>query len=404
MYVCSQGMCTACGACRNICPRKCIIYKTDKLEMSSAYIQKEDCINCNLCKKVCPIENKPTSILSEECYAAWSVDKKNRNTSASGGIASEFYHYASEYGVWFAGVKMDKNFNAVYCLEKKNWKKFLNSKYVYSDMNNIYPHIKEKLCLGNKVVFVGLPCQVAGLKNYLAICRCSTEYLLTIDLICHGVTPPEYLKKHIQSIEKKYRKNATEILFRDPDTYTFTYTFTLKSKGVAFYRKKVSRNDVYQIAYHKGIGYRENCYRCQFANKYRVGDITLADFGGVGSIRKCIYDNKNVSCILVNTEMGKKWLNTLSNTGKIYIEKRPIEEEYQTEGRIHSPTQVPKERDRFITLYSQTQDFEKAMKHAAKKIILKNEACYILHIELLRQYGSRILPEVVKRIIKAIVR
>lgn len=101
MYVCSQGMCTACGACRNICPRKCIIYKTDKLEMSSAYIQKEDCINCNLCKKVCPIENKPTSILSEECYAAWSVDKKTEIPALQVELHQSFIimHQNMEFGL-----------------------------------------------------------------------------------------------------------------------------------------------------------------------------------------------------------------------------------------------------------------------------------------------------------------
>lgn len=404
MYVCRQGMCTACGACLIICPSKCIEYKFDRLETKSAYIQKENCINCKLCKKVCPIENKSIGVLSEECYAAWSMDKEIRNTSASGGIATEFYHYASEHGIWFAGVRMDKNFNAVYCLENTDWKLFSNSKYVYSDMRNIYYLIKEKLYSGNEVIFVGLPCQVAGLKNYLALCGCLTEYLLTVDFVCHGVTSPEYLKEHIKYIEEKYRKKATEVLFRDPDTYTYTYTFTLKNKATAFYRKKVSRNDVYQIAYHKGIGYRENCYKCQFADKHRAGDITLADFGGVGSVSECNYDNKNVSCILVNTEKGENWLNLLNNTGKIYIEKRPIEEEYQTEGRLHNPTPIPKERSKFIELYSQTQSFEKAMKDAAKKIILKNEMSYLLHIELLKQFGARILPKTMKRIIKRLLK
>lgn len=34
-------------------------------------------------------------------------------------------------------------------------------------MGSIYCTIEEKLIQGEKILFIGLPCQVAGLKNYL---------------------------------------------------------------------------------------------------------------------------------------------------------------------------------------------------------------------------------------------
>lgn len=43
-------------------------------------------------------------------------------------------------------------------------KKFAGSKYVKSNPVNIYSKVAKELKTGNKVLFVGLPCQVAAVK------------------------------------------------------------------------------------------------------------------------------------------------------------------------------------------------------------------------------------------------
>lgn len=47
---------------------------------------------------------------------------------------------------------------------------------------------------------IALPCQIAAIKKmfyrYL-------DNLLLVDLVCHGVTPADYLIQHIRSIEHK---------------------------------------------------------------------------------------------------------------------------------------------------------------------------------------------------------
>ena len=62
-------------------------------------------------------------------------------------------------------------------------KLFAGSKYVKVSTGVIFNKIKEKLINGDKVLFFGVPCQVAGLKLFL-----QNEYdkLFTVDLICHG--------------------------------------------------------------------------------------------------------------------------------------------------------------------------------------------------------------------------
>lgn len=404
MDLCDRTQCTGCGACRNICPQKCIQYEKDELGVEYANIDQKKCIECGLCNQVCPVLHLPEGNQSTECYSAWSCDEDIRLTGASGGIATEFYCFAAENGVLFAGVEMDADFNAVYALEDKEWGKFRNSKYVYSDTGFIFSKVKRELKSGRKIIFIGLPCQVAGIRNYLKTTKCDTKNLLTIDLVCHGVAPADYLKNHINYLEIKSREKANQAMFRDPAEQTSTYTFSLKNQDGVFYKRKVNRNDRYQEGYHKGIVYRQNCYQCPFANKERMGDITLLDFSGVGKISKCEYDNKDVSCVLINTQQGKQWFGRLCKQRDLYVEKRPINEVYNYEARLHSPTTIPKERAKFVKKYLESQNFEKAMNIAARKLILKNQIKYYLHVEVIKKILAKVLPVAIKNYIKGLLK
>lgn len=403
--ICSQEKCTACGACINICPRDCIKYVFDEYGVKRAYKDEERCIDCNLCLKTCPsISTEKMGRVPVKCYAAWSNDCGIRFNSASGGIASEFYKYATENGYWIVGVSLNENFDAVYSLKKGDWEAFQNSKYTYSDTGYIYRSILEKLYDNEKVLFIGLPCHVAALKLFLYTKNVDLCNLVTIDLICHGVTPQDYLKEHVRKIETQKGKKATEVYFRDPKYKTYTFTFSLKNCGTTFYKRKVNRNDAYQIAYHRGIGYRENCYLCKFASIERQGDITLSDFVGVGSKTLCDYTHRNVSCVMINSEKGETFYKKLVSSGRIFSEERPIEEEYNTERMLHNPTPVPPERLKFLNSYRESGDFDKALICAAQKIIIFNEVNNFIKFNEIRLFVLKRVPKSLKERIKRVLR
>ena len=72
-------------------------------------------------------------------------------------------------------------------------RKFAGSKYVKSNPKNIYSKIHERLKQGDRVLFIGLPCQVAALNNYIK----DKKNLYTVDLICHGSPSPIILEKYL---------------------------------------------------------------------------------------------------------------------------------------------------------------------------------------------------------------
>lgn len=404
--VCEKNMCSACGSCIQICPQQCISYASNEHETISTVIDKTKCIGCNLCTKACPQISHCVGNVPVACYAAWSSDEIIRHNSASGGVAAEFYRLFAEKGAYFAGVSLDSNHTATYKLYHgiEQYTAFQNSKYVYSSTENVYEEIATVAKAGNEVLFVGLPCQVAGLKKHLEAMYIDTSNILFIDIVCHGTTPNEFLNEHISYLEKKLGKHATEVFFRDPSQGTFTFTFSLKERGQIFYQKKVHRNDPYQIGYHYGITYRDNCYQCRFAQPARIGDITLADFSGLGKIATCDFPKRKVSCVLINTAKGKGAFQKLVAENKLVAKERPLDEALKYETQLIHPTSAPENRKMFFNEYEKTQDFEKAMTLAAKKIIFKNEAKHFFCIEKVHQIISKTVPTSVKKKIKAFLK
>lgn len=403
--VCNINECTACGSCINICPKKCISYVSMVSGTSYASIDTAKCISCSLCQKVCPNLNVAILYKPITCYAAWSNDNKIKRNSASGGIATELYRFVLNTGGCVAGVSMDDDFNAEYHIvdNPSDFTQFQNSKYVYSDTLDVFKRIGSCLRQGKKVLFIGLPCQVAGLRQYLLMIKAPLEGFYAIDLVCHGVTPSEFLKDHIKYLEKKYKQKASKIYFRDPYTYTYTFTLCLINNNKRFYQRGVYRDDVYQIGYHSGISYRDNCYQCHYARPERTGDLTLADFSYVGKYAPCAYDNKNVSCILCNTDKGRELINILSDKKAAFMEERPLAEEMDTEKQLRHPTIVPVERLSFLKNLQDGDGFEMAMRKAVWKKIIKNEVAHCLHYEDAKRLISRYFPKKLKKSVKKII-
>lgn len=100
------------------------------------------------------------------------------------------------------------------------------SKYVQSRIGSTYQQAKDFLEAGRLVLFSGTPCQIRGLKLFLAK---EYENLLTVDLVCHGVPSPEIWRQYLHEIiatgggrhtnsELRTTSQITGINFRDKTT------------------------------------------------------------------------------------------------------------------------------------------------------------------------------------------
>lgn len=371
--ICELKQCTGCGACRDICPKHCISMLPDSLDALYPAIDDNKCVNCRICETVCPNNCQITYRKTRRVLAAWSRDHETRLTSASGGVASELYKYWINHGGVAAGVTYNTEDGCHFKLIEniKDIHDTQNSKYTFSNTSNIFSLIKEKLLRGVPVLFIGVPCQVAGLYGYL---RKEYKHLTTVDIICHGMPPEEYLTQHLMNIEKKTKEKTARLYFRDPKYNTHTYTFTLSNQvGKEFYRKNVISLDNYQLGYHRSLIYRENCYSCTYARPNRIADLTIGDFSGLGRFAPFEYDNVNVNCVLENTDKGARLLEELVDS--LVLIERPREEAFDVEKQLRFPSVKHDRRLEFECIYKKTKNFvlssDVALKTEKRKVILK---------------------------------
>lgn len=356
--ICKVEECTGCSTCRDVCPRHCITMVADEMDACHPLIDNDLCINCKRCINSCPNNRKLDYNYPQKVWVAWSRDTKVRLTSASGGLAYELYRYWLSTGGVAAGVVYDHREGCHFVLIEnlQILADIQNSKYTFSDTSGIYKVVKDKLSADVPVLFIGVPCQIAGLYGFL---KKDYANLVTIDIICHGMPPAAYLEQHISRIEKRKNEHAIKLFFRDPRFHTYTYTFTLYSPTLKlFYKKKVLGTDNYQLGYHRALIYRENCYQCRHARNERIGDLTLGDFSGLGKIAAYEGDIHNVSCVLQNTDKGAFLLSELGN--KIYKEERPMDEAFIYESQLQRPSVKHPSRKVFEAEYKRTKDFERA--------------------------------------------
>lgn len=399
--ICNASDCTACGACKTVCPRQCISMHTNEYGIVLPIIDHNECIECKRCINTCPDNHTVITNNPIKCYAGWSIDNETRHTSASGGIASEIYKYCASNNIISVGCELigTSDCHLKVIRPGDDIIKFRNSKYVYSATADTYTELISLIRKGEKVIFIGIPCQVAGLKNCLGR---EYENLTTVDIVCHGVAPQKYLDQHIENLIKvKEKAHGIDIKFRNPElpggTHSFWFTISKIGEPVE-YAKKVYDNDEYQYGYHKALIYRDNCYRCRYAKSQRVGDITISDFSGIGKISPWNKEKNNISCILVNTDKGASLLYSLKD--QIYIEERPLDEALKYEHQLSHPSIPHPKRDAFIGNYSKTHNFDKSVRAAVGNILWKNHLKEIMHVVDIRNFISRFIPKDLKQILR----
>ena len=209
--------CTSCSACYNICPKNAIEMIEDKEGFKYPVVNKKLCIECKMCEKICPVINKNKK---EDKYqepiviAAQSKDTNIRLDSTSGGLYTEIAKSILKQNGYICGAVYDEYWMVKHILtnDDKELEHLRSSKYLQSDINNIYSEIKSILQQGKKVLMCGSPCQIAGLNNYLGK---AYENLYTCDFICRGMNSPKIFKGYINNLESKYKSKITKIKFKN---------------------------------------------------------------------------------------------------------------------------------------------------------------------------------------------
>lgn len=314
--------CCGCNACIQICPKACISMEEDREGFWYPKVDPDQCIGCNLCEKVCPIREEKKPVLSKEekkpkAIGGWHKNENVRFDSSSGGAFTLFAEYILNQGGVVYGSTLKEDFHAAHIgVERvEDLKQLRGSKYIPSDIAETYKEVRESIKKGRKVLFVGTPCQCAGLHRFLKVSEVldNREHsnLFICDFICHGVPSPKVFKRYIEYLEKKYQDKMISFRFRNKDRGWNSTGLQMGTESEFLHvgRKRFvpAFRDAYMNGFLDDLYLRPSCYCCKFkCLPKNYADITIADFWGVKKVAPELCDGKGTSLVLLHNEHGQE--------------------------------------------------------------------------------------------------
>ena len=324
MKLVERNQCTGCGACMKACPKGAISFQNDDEGFPSPLIDDEKCIECGQCNRVCPSVNFPASNKIRVSYAAQIKDKEALEKSTSGGMFTAFAREIFRRDGIVYGCVWDQDYNAVVVGAEDEYglEAMRGSKYVWSWAGDTYPEIKKQLTDGRTVLFTGLPCQAAGLRNYLGK---DYDNLYIIVFFCGGASSPYAFQEYLKTITKAVTKKELDFKFRDKSRYGVGVYISYNTKKGKNFQTYVE--NPYYFSYYTKVSHRRSCYVCKYRYEQRIEDITIGDYWGVSKFHPELYSHDGVSALLINTDKGQELLDSVKNE----IILLPTKVEYITE-------------------------------------------------------------------------
>jgi len=207
-----DSVCTGCSACTEACAFPDVqginpiqLIKNDH-GLAVPRINSDTCTECMACYKACPTEDKiyhnditfdkyKTQI--GECYYGYSLDNEHRFEAATAGVTTEIAAYLLDTQQVDGVVSSYQNDENEIITEI-----FTKSSEVRKTRGSIYRQVSllnglaEKIEQGNhkKILLIGLPCHIAGLKTLQKAnkhLRKNVEFI-TVALFCKQTKTEEF--------------------------------------------------------------------------------------------------------------------------------------------------------------------------------------------------------------------
>lgn len=322
----NKADCCGCNACGDACPRGAISFFTDGEGFWYPEVNKDLCVDCGICEKVCPCINECHSRkINKNIPDCFAVEHKSIDVvfqSTSGGAFSALADVVYAENGYVGGAIHNDDFSVSHFLShnRDDLLKLRRSKDLQSNAEGFYINVRKALETGRKVLVCGVPCQIAGLINFL---NQDYENLITVDLICAGVNSPLVWRKYLDYIEEI---NCSKIIWTENKSKEYgwnnlTQKFVFDNGGEYFDTRKTSLFTQGYIESH--LYCRPSCYECKFKGFPRVADITIGDYWGINKFSNKHKSDMGTNLVLINSQKGEAFFSKAKR--RVNYESTPLD-------------------------------------------------------------------------------
>ena len=314
--------CTGCMACLNVCPKNAISCVENDKGFIVPSINNDLCINCGLCDKTCVLNKEiPEGSTIQDALALVTDNNDVLKNSTSGGAFTALSNVILKKQGIVVGAIMDESFTVYHVLttETSIRDRMRGSKYVQSNVKDLYRKIKENLESNVYVLFIGTPCQVHALRQFL---RKDYDTLYAVDILCHGVPNNKMFKEHINYVNSFEGAKIVDYHFR---TKRFGGRNSIQEYKLEDSKKYITSFDAQEYAsfFRQSLSIRPSCRTCRYRCTHRFGDLTIGDYWGEA---KSLKGGKvgGMSLVCVNTPKGRSLIDSADNIHYVDVNKEEI--------------------------------------------------------------------------------
>ncbi len=311
-------LCTRCGTCIGVCPVDTLAYENGEVVDA-----RKCCVQCGKCSAVCPGREFSMGKWSEELfqktydsrqlfgsyqgiYNAYAQNEGIRVNGSSGGVITQILIELLQMhiidGAVVVAEKKDEpyKFEPFIAVNKEQIIKAAQSKYVVVPVNQVIREIEKS---GKKIAYVGLPCQIQGMRKAMSSSvRLSDQVVVLISLFCGfnmEESATEYLiakggfkKSEVEKLSYRHKKDGqTGFYIRGKD-------------GKEFFVSK------HGYTFMNLIFSPKRCWKC-YDYSGEFADISVGD----------AWEKKSgFSRVIVRTQTGSDIFERVRNIGSIYAE------------------------------------------------------------------------------------
>lgn len=334
--VVKEGLCCSCGVCKSACAKNAISFNYGN-ERNTPIIDVKACVSCGLCYDVCPgkglnLLQRSKLLYSEQAdvnynkycgyylgtYIAHSNNEDIRYHSSSGGVVTQFLLYLLRNkiidGALIVRYNVDNPLEPEPFIATKEDEILLSrgSKYLVLSYDKV---IEDLEYFEGRVVVVGLPCQIHGIRMLADRKRKIRDKILAYFAIYCSLTKTKHSMDYYLWRYGLKRDDIGRFSFRDDGCLGY---MKVEDKGGNII-KKVK----YEKYWHGTHSFFIN-NRCALCIDH-FGELADISFGDI-HIKPYSLDTIGISSVISRNNGWNNLLKASSIAGEIELQETPVEE------------------------------------------------------------------------------